>query len=118
MIPALEGRISGIAMRVPTSSVSVVDLVAEMERSVSVEELNAALRAAAEGPMRGVLYYEERPLVSTDFIRHPGSSIVDAAVTTVVDGTLAKSLAWYDNEWGYACRIGDICAMFAERGIE
>jgi glyceraldehyde 3-phosphate dehydrogenase len=118
VIPELDGKLDGMAMRVPTSAVSVVDLVAEVEQPATVEEVNELLRAAAEGPMQGVLYYEDEPLVSIDYAGHPGSAIVDAAATMVIDGRLVKTLAWYDNEWGYASRIADLCAMFAERGIE
>lgn len=117
MLPDLVGKIAGMAMRVPVVTVSVVDLVTQLDRDVDANAVNEALREAADGPMQGVLYYEPRPLVSSDFEGHPGSAIFDAAATSVVDGSLAQTLTWYDNEWGYAARITDLCAMFAERGI-
>jgi glyceraldehyde 3-phosphate dehydrogenase len=117
MLPDLQGKISGVALRVPLVTVSIVDLVTQLSREVTADAVNDALREAAEGTMRGVLYYEPRPLVSADFEGHPGSAIVDASSTTVVDGSLVQTLSWYDNEWGYAARITDICAMLAERGI-
>jgi glyceraldehyde 3-phosphate dehydrogenase len=116
-IPELQGRIDGLALRVPTPTVSLSDLVTEMERPVTVEAVNEAFEEAAGGWLKGVLYVEPRPLVSTDFKGHPGSSIIDSPSTEVVDGTMAKTLSWYDNEWGYASRIVDICAMLAERGV-
>jgi glyceraldehyde 3-phosphate dehydrogenase len=117
VLPALAGRLDGIAMRVPTPSVSICDLVTELEQPVTVEAISEAFEQAAAGWLEGVLYVEPRPLVSSDFKGHPGSSIIDAPSTAVVDGTLAKTLSWYDNEWGYASRIVDICAMLAERGV-
>jgi glyceraldehyde 3-phosphate dehydrogenase len=118
LIPELAGKLDGIALRVPTSAVSLVDLVAEVERPATVEAVNAGFRAAAAGPMQGVLYVDDEPLVSIDYAGHPGSAIMDASSTMVIDGYLVKTLAWYDNEWGYASRIGDVCAMFALRGLE
>jgi glyceraldehyde 3-phosphate dehydrogenase len=118
ILPELAGKISGIAMRVPVLTVSVVDLVTQLSRAASVDEVNEAFRVAADGPLRGVLYYEPRPLVSSDFQGHPGSSIFDAGSTNVVDGSLVQTLSWYDNEWGYASRLADLCAMFSERGVE
>jgi len=118
MLPNLVGKISGVAMRVPVATVSIVDLVTQLTQNVSVDTVNDLLRAAAAGSQRGVLYVEERPLVSADFEGHPGSGIVDAPSTSVVDGSLVQTLTWYDNEWGYASRLTDICAMFAMRGIE
>jgi len=117
MLPDLVGKIAGIAMRVPVVTVSVVDLVAQLSRDVDPSAVNEALQEAAEGSMRGVLYYEPRPLVSSDFEGHPGSAIFDAAATSVVGGSLVQTLSWYDNEWGYAARIADLCAMLAERGL-
>ena len=117
LIPELAGKLDGIALRVPTSAVSLVDLVAEVEQPASAEAVNEVLRAAADGPMHGVLYVDDEPLVSIDYAGHPGSAIVDASSTMVIDGHLVKTLAWYDNEWGYASRISDLCAMFAERGL-
>ena len=117
VIPELSGKIDGVAFRVPTAAVSVVDLVCDLEQTVSAGAINEAFLAAAEGPMKGYLYYERDELVSSDFREHPGSAIVDAPATMIVDGGMAKTIGWYDNEWGYACRIADLCALFAERGV-
>ena len=117
VIPELEGKMNGIAFRVPTPVVSVVDLVTDLEQSVSGGAINEAFLAAAAGPMRGYLYYEREELVSTDFREHPGSAIFDAPSTMVLDDDMVKTVAWYDNEWGYSCRIADICALLAERGL-
>ncbi len=117
VIPELEGKMNGIAFRVPTPVVSVVDLVSDLEQPVSQGVVNEAFMAAAAGPMEGYLYYERDELVSSDFRNHPGSSIFDAPSTMVLDGDMVKTMAWYDNEWGYACRIADICALLAERGL-
>jgi len=108
VLPELKGKIDGIAMRIPTPNVSVVDLVALMKRDVTVDEVNAAFREAAEGKMKGILQYCEEPLVSIDFVSNPHSSIVDSLFTRVTDGNLVKVLAWYDNEWGYSCRLKDL----------
>ena len=118
IIPELEGRLNGIAFRVPTPSVSVVDLVTDLEQPASEGAVNEAMLAAAEGPMKGYLHYEREELVSSDFRDHPASSIFDAPSTMVLDGDMVKTIAWYDNEWGYACRIADVCALIAERGLE
>jgi len=111
----LQGKMHGIAIRVPTANVSLVDLVAETERVVTAEEVNAALRKAADGELKGILGFCEEPLVSIDFNGNPLSSIVDALSTSVVDGTLVKILSWYDNEWGYSCRIRDLVKFIASR---
>jgi glyceraldehyde 3-phosphate dehydrogenase len=108
VLPRLKGKLDGIAMRVPTPNVSVVDLNALVERDVTAEEVNAALRAAAEGPMRGILEFCSAPLVSIDFRGNPHSSIVDAAYTKVMGGNFVKVMAWYDNEWGYSNRCVDL----------
>ncbi len=108
VLPELEGRLDGIAVRVPTPNVSLTDLTAFLERPASAEEVNAALTAAAEGPLRGVLQVSTEPLVSIDFQGNPHSSIVDAPFTKVVDGDAVKILAWYDNEWGFSCRVRDL----------
>jgi len=108
VLPELKGRIDGIAIRVPTPNVSVVDLVALMKKPVTDKEVNAAFKAASEGPLRGILQYTEEPLVSVDFMANPHSAIVDGPYTKVVDGNLLKVLAWYDNEWGYSCRLRDL----------
>ena len=108
VLPALQGKMHGLAIRVPTANVSLVDLVVETERVVTVEEVNAALRKAADGELKGILGFCEEPLVSVDFCGNPLSSIVDGLSTSVVDGTLIKVLSWYDNEWGYSSRIHDL----------
>ena len=114
VLPQVKGRIDGMAMRVPTPNVSIVDLTAELERDASAEEINAAFRAAAEGPLRGILAVEEQELVSVDFVGNPHSSIVDAASTSVVSG-LVKVVSWYDNEWGYSNRCVDLARYVGER---
>ncbi len=113
VLPELQGKFDGMAIRVPTSTVSIVDFVAEVEKEVSVESVNAALKAAAEGELKGILGYSEEPLVSVDYKGDPRSSIVDALSTRVIGGHLVKVLAWYDNEWGYACRTADLAALMA-----
>lgn len=117
VLPELRGKLHGFALRVPTPTVSVVDLVAEIEKTASVEEINAAMKAAAEGKMRGILAYTEEPLVSMDFKGNPNSSILDALSTMVIGDNLVKVVSWYDNEWGYSCRVGDLAAMLVERGL-
>jgi len=114
VIPAVKGKIDGMAMRVPTPNVSIVDLVATVERSTTVEEVNAALRAASEGALAGILGFEESPLVSIDYVGDPRSSIVDALSTAVVEGTLVKVISWYDNEWGYSSRCVDLARRIGE----
>jgi glyceraldehyde 3-phosphate dehydrogenase len=108
VLPELKGKLDGIAMRVPTPNVSVVDLVALVERKVTAADVNAALKAAADGPLKGILQFCQEPLVSIDFRRNPHSSIVDAEYTKVMDGDFVKVLAWYDNEWGYSSRCVDL----------
>jgi len=108
VIPELKGKLDGYSIRVPTPNVSVVDLTVMTEKPVTVDSVNAALRRAAEGPMRGVLDYTEEELVSADFKGDPHSSIVDSGFTRVVGANCAKVLAWYDNEWGYSCRVRDL----------
>jgi glyceraldehyde 3-phosphate dehydrogenase len=115
VIPELKGRFDGFALRVPTPTVSVIDFVAITSRPVSVDSANAALRAAADGPMRGLLGYTEEPLVSMDFKGDERSSIVDARSTLVTGDNLLKVIAWYDNEWGYSCRVADLASFMAER---
>ena len=112
--PELEGRLNGLAVRVPLLNASLTDCVFEMERETSVEEVNAAFKTWSEGPLEGILGYEERPLVSADYLNDPRSGIVDALSTMVVNGTQVKVYAWYDNEWGYTCRMADIARMVAE----
>jgi glyceraldehyde 3-phosphate dehydrogenase len=113
VLPALKGRLDGFALRVPTADVSVVDLAVKLEKSTSAEEVNAAMRKAAQGPLKGILEYCEEPLVSVDFLGNPHSSIVDAENTKVMDGDFVKVLAWYDNEWGYSCRVVDLALKIA-----
>jgi len=109
VIPELNGKLHGMAVRAPVPTGSVVDLTIEAERATSVDEINAALKAAAqEGPMKGLLVYTEDPIVSTDIIKNPASSIVDSQLTAVMDGTMVKVIAWYDNEWGYSNRVCDL----------
>jgi glyceraldehyde 3-phosphate dehydrogenase (phosphorylating) len=115
VIPELKGRFDGFSLRVPTPTVSVIDFVAVTSRPVSAESANAALRAAAEGPMEGLLGYTEEPLVSMDFKGDPHSSIVDAASTMVAGENLLKVISWYDNEWGYSCRVADLASFMAAR---
>ncbi len=116
VIPELKGKLDGIAIRVPVPNVSVVDLVAELRRPVTTEEVRAALKEAAQGELRGILAYCGEELVSVDFLRNSHSSIVDAQFTRVLDGNLVKVLAWYDNEWGYSCRVRDLIKFVAQKG--
>mgnify|MGYP003343677939 CR=1 FL=1 len=118
IIPSLAGRFDGTAFRVPTPTVSLVDLVTTLRDRPSEGAINEAYMAAASGPLQGYLFYEKDELVSMDFKGHPGSAIHDAASTMVLDGGMAKTIAWYDNEWGYSCRLTDVVAMLAERGLE
>jgi glyceraldehyde 3-phosphate dehydrogenase len=113
VIPQLKGKLDGYAMRVPTPNVSVVDLTVTTEKPVTVDSINAAMRRAAEGPMRCILQYEQEELVSVDFRGNPHSSILDAGYTRVVGSNCAKVLAWYDNEWGYSCRCRDLIKFMA-----
>jgi glyceraldehyde 3-phosphate dehydrogenase len=115
VLPAVEGKLDGMAMRVPTPDVSIVDLVANLSRGTTVDELNATFRAAAEGPLDGVLEYTEEPLVSVDFTGNPASSIIDAKSTSVIGGSMVKVISWYDNEWGYSNRCVDLARFIAER---
>jgi len=115
VIPELKGKFDGFALRVPTPTVSVIDFVAITEKPVTAEAANAALRAASEGPMQGLLGYTEEELVSMDFKGDERSSIIDAASTMVTGDRMLKVIAWYDNEWGYACRVADLAAFMAER---
>ncbi|KAJ55606.1 glyceraldehyde-3-phosphate dehydrogenase [Actibacterium mucosum KCTC 23349] len=112
--PELKGKLNGHAVRVPLLNASLTDCVFEVSRPTTVEEVNGLFEAAANGPLNGILGYETRPLVSTDYTNDPRSSIIDAPSTMVVNGTQVKIYAWYDNEWGYACRLGDVTRMVAE----
>ena len=115
VIPEMKGKLDGYAMRVPTPNVSLVDLVVFVERATTTEEVNAALQKAAEGPLKGILAYTSEELVSIDFRGNPNSSIVDSGFTKVIDGNCVKVTAWYDNEWGYSCRVRDLIKFVAER---
>lgn len=117
VLPELKGKLNGMAFRVPTPNVSVTDLVAELEKNVTVEEVNAALKEAAEGPLKGIMNYTEEPLVSSDFNGDPASSTIDALTTMVVGDNLVKVVSWYDNEWGYSNRVVDLCAYVASKGL-
>ncbi len=114
VIPELYGKIDGIAIRVPTPNVSLVDLVAVLKKNSTPDEINAAFKEASEGKLKGILHYTEEPLVSVDYMASPYSSIVDGPFTRVIDNNLVKVLAWYDNEWGYSCRLIDL-ARFISR---
>lgn len=116
-IPSLKGKFHGYALRVPTSTVSAVDLVGNLKRAATAEEINAAFKAASEGPMKGILGYSEEQLVSSDFKGDPRSSIVDAELTMVLGGTLFKVVSWYDNEWGYSCRVADLTNFMIGKGL-
>jgi glyceraldehyde 3-phosphate dehydrogenase len=111
VLPALKGKLDGYAMRVPTSDVSVVDLSVKLAKSTSAEAINAAMKAAADGPLKGILAYSDEPLVSVDFLGNPHSSILDAQSTKVMGGNFAKVLSWYDNEWGYSNRVVDLARV-------
>ena len=115
VLPEVAGRIDGLAIRVPTADVSVVDLVAEVERDTTAEEVNSAMRAAADGPMKGILGVSDEPLVSVDYTGDPRSSVVDALSTAVMNGRMVKVLSWYDNEWGYSSRVVDLARYIGER---
>jgi glyceraldehyde 3-phosphate dehydrogenase len=108
VIPELNGKLNGMAVRAPVPTGSVVDLTVETERETTVDEINAAMKAAADGPLAGILSYTEDPIVSADIVRNPASSIFDSQLTAVMDGTMAKVIAWYDNEWGYSNRVADL----------
>ncbi|MFC1539458.1 type I glyceraldehyde-3-phosphate dehydrogenase [Candidatus Latescibacterota bacterium] len=114
VLPDLNGKLDGISVRVPTPNASLTDLVAELKKDVSKDEVNAALKAAAEGSLKGILEYSELPLVSTDIIGNPASSIIDGLMTSSIGGNLVKVLSWYDNEWGYSNRCIDLFKMMAE----
>ncbi len=117
VIPELKGRFTGMSFRVPTVTVSVVDFTADLASAVTVEELNAAFKEAAEGPLKGIMAYTEEPLVSMDLKGNTNSTIVSGLDTLVVGDTLVKVIAWYDNEWGYSCRVADLAQFMARKGI-
>lgn len=114
VIPDLKGKFDGYSLRVPTPTVSIVDFVAEVEKPTTAEALNELFKAAAEGPMKGILQYSTEPLVSMDLKGNPHSSIIDSDLTTVMDGTFVKVVTWYDNEWGYSSRTADLAALMAK----
>lgn len=117
VFPELKGRIDGTSIRVPTPNVSIVDLSAQVETGTTVEEVNAAFKAAAEGPLKGILQYTTDPLVSRDYNGNPHSCIFDATMTAVVDKNLVKAFGWYDNEWGYSNRVVDLLEFLAKKGL-
>jgi len=117
VLPELKGKLDGMSLRVPTPNVSIVDVVFEVSKKTTKEEVNAALKAAAEGKLKGILQFEEAPLVSIDFKGNPHSSIIDAALTTVIEGSMVKILSWYDNEWGYSNRLRDLAILVAKKGL-
>ncbi len=117
VLPELKGKLDGMSLRVPTPDVSVVDVVFEVSKKTTRDEVNAALKAAADGKLKGILQYEDAPLVSIDFKGNPHSSIIDAALTGVMDGTMVKVISWYDNEWGYSNRLRDLAVLVAKKGL-
>ena len=117
VLPELKGKLDGYAMRVPTPDVSVVDLVAVLSKPATTDQINAAMKEAAQGELKGILDYTEDPVVSSDMMGNPASSIVDAGMTKVLDGNLAKVVAWYDNEWGYSLRVVDMIEFLAKKGL-
>jgi glyceraldehyde 3-phosphate dehydrogenase len=117
VLPELKGKLDGMSLRVPTPDVSVVDVVFEVSKKTTKEEVNAALKSAAEGRLKGILQFEEAPLVSIDFKGNPHSSIIDAALTSVMEGTMVKVVSWYDNEWGYSNRLRDLAILVAKKGL-
>jgi len=117
VLPELKGKFDGIAVRVPTPNVSLVDVVMEVEKQTSLEEVNNALKNAANEELKGILAFEESPLVSSDFKGNSNSSIVDAENTKVIGGNMVKVLSWYDNEWGYSCRVRDLIKFLASKGL-
>jgi len=117
IIPELQGKVDGISIRVPTTTVSVVDFVAELAKEATKEQVNQAFQAAARGPLSGIMEYCEEELVSVDFKGNPASAIIDAPSTMVIGKNMVKVIAWYDNEWGYSCRLGDLAAYVAGKGL-
>ncbi|MDX2099681.1 MAG: type I glyceraldehyde-3-phosphate dehydrogenase, partial [Leptolyngbyaceae cyanobacterium bins.59] len=117
VLPELQGKLNGIALRVPTPNVSVVDLVVQVEKPTIAEQVNDVLRHAAEGPMKGILEYSDLPLVSSDYRGTDASSIVDSELTMVMGGDMVKVIAWYDNEWGYSQRVVDLAEVVAQKWV-
>ena len=117
IVPELQGKIHGMALRVPVSTGSITDFVAELDRKVSIEEVNAAYKEASENSLKGILEYTEDPIVSSDIVFNPHSCILDGLSTMVMEGNMVKVLGWYDNEWGYSCRTSDLCAFLVDKGL-
>ena len=117
VLPELNGKLHGMALRVPTTTVSITDFTTTLSKAVTVEEVNGAFKEAAQGPLKGILEYTEEPLVSSDFKGNPHSCIFDALSTIVMEGDMVKILGWYDNEWGYSCRTADLCAFMVDKGL-
>jgi glyceraldehyde 3-phosphate dehydrogenase len=117
VLPELKGKLHGMALRVPVTTVSICDLVADLEKPATAEEINKAFKTAADGKLKGILEYCEEPLVSIDFKGNPASSIVDAPSTMVIAGNMVKVMSWYDNEWGYSCRMADLISYIADKGL-
>jgi glyceraldehyde-3-phosphate dehydrogenase, type I len=117
VLPELKGKFDGISVRVPTPNVSLVDVVMELEKDATTEDVNTALKNAANEELQGILAFSEEPLVSVDFRKNPNSSIVDAEYTKVIGGNMVKVLSWYDNEWGYSCRVRDLVKFIAQKGL-
>jgi glyceraldehyde 3-phosphate dehydrogenase len=117
VLPELKGKFDGISVRVPTPNVSLVDVVIDVDKETNSEEVNQALKDAANEELRGILAFSEEPLVSSDFRQNPNSSIVDAEYTKVIGGHMIKILSWYDNEWGYSCRVRDLVKYIAQKGL-
>ena len=117
LIPDLKGKVHGLSLRVPVPTVSIIDFVADLKQDVPLEKVSHALKSAAEGPLKGIMEYCQEELVSMDFKGNPASSIIDASSTMVIGGNMVKVVAWYDNEWGYSCRLGDLAAFVAKKGL-
>ena len=117
VLPELKGKLDGYALRVPTPDVSVVDLAVVLKKDATAEAINAAMKTAAEGPLKGILEYTTDPVVSTDMLHNSNSSILDAELTKVLGGNLVKVVAWYDNEWGYSNRVVDLVTFFGKKGL-
>jgi len=117
VIPELKGKLDGFAMRVPIANVSVVDLTCLLKKDATAEEINKAMKTASEGRMKGVLEYTEDDVVSVDFNHYPASATLDSKMTKVISGNFAKVIAWYDNEWGYSCRVVDLIEYMVKKGL-
>ena len=117
ILPELQGKIHGMSLRVPVSTGSITDFVAEIEKTASVDDINDAFKSAAANELHGILEYTEDPIVSSDIVKNPHSCIIDGLSTMVMEGNMVKVLGWYDNEWGYSCRTSDLCAFLADKGL-